>query len=67
MSYPVGFEIDTAGYSCQRHGDIGGRVFSLTIRDADKTATTGPVCLECLANMLSCCRAEVKKEESDDR
>ena len=45
---------DAQEFVCVRdHGDIGRDV--LEIRAGD--VSTGPLCLRCIANMLSCCRA----------
>jgi hypothetical protein len=46
-------------YVCERdHGDIGRDV--LEIRAGD--VSTGPLCLRCIANMLSCCRATPEED-----
>lgn len=80
MSRPIGFEIDTTkehteinpqglGYeefTCPRHGDIGKRVFRLAVKDDEMVASTGVFCMQCFANMLSCCSAEPKLSTPED-
>jgi hypothetical protein len=56
-------ELPAEEYTCQRHGNIGTQVVALAVDDGKVHASTGPVCIRCLANMLSCCRAEPKAPE----
>lgn len=77
MGVPIKLLIDTSGeetitravqmtakrYTCAKHGDVGSRVFSLTIKDGQELASTGVICIQCLASMLRCCRAEPEKDD----
>jgi hypothetical protein len=50
-------------FECPRHGVIGRRIIMLDVTDGETTDTTGLICVKCLGNMLSCCRATKVKEE----
>lgn len=49
-----------ASFECQHHGDIGNLVTQLVVTNGTEEATTGPLCVQCLADMFRCCRAEPK-------
>jgi hypothetical protein len=50
---------DAKEFVCERdHGDIGRDV--LEIRAGE--VSTGPLCIRCVANMLSCCKATAEED-----